>query len=126
MSARLLLSTLIFFIISSSVIAQSVSISGKVTDADNGEPLIGATVVVVNSSQGSVTDLDGKYAISNLPAGTYSLKTSYVGYVGKEISGVEVNNGQVITLNITMSVAKANTLIEVIVITEARKENIAS
>ncbi|HYV92547.1 MAG TPA: TonB-dependent receptor [Chitinophagales bacterium] len=126
MSARLLSLILTFFILSSSVSAQSASITGTITDADNGEPLIGATVAVQNTSQGSVTDLDGKYSIGNLPSGTYTLKTSYIGYIGKEISGVEVKNGQVTTMNITMSVTKTNTLIEVVVTAEARKENIAS
>lgn len=54
-------------------------ISGRVTDADNGEALIGASVVVQGTSSGAVTDADGRYAI-RLPEGATTLRVSYTGY----------------------------------------------
>ncbi len=48
--------------LSTTVSAQR-SISGTVTDADNGEPLIGATVIIVGTGQGTITDFDGKYTL---------------------------------------------------------------
>ncbi len=67
-----------------SAIAQK-SISGKVTDADNGTPLIGATVTVKNSGMGTVTDLDGKYTLQ-VPADAKTLLVSYTGYRTAEIA----------------------------------------
>ncbi|MFA6599289.1 MAG: carboxypeptidase-like regulatory domain-containing protein, partial [Ignavibacteriaceae bacterium] len=66
-------------------------IKGKVTDKSNGEPLIGASVVVVGTSFGAMTDIDGNYSISNLSAGTYAVKATYIGYQPTTLSGVRVN-----------------------------------
>lgn len=57
--------------------AQQITVTGQVTDAEN-NPLIGAAVVVVGTTNGVVTDLDGKYSIQ--AASDQSLKFSYVGY----------------------------------------------
>ncbi|MEO5674659.1 MAG: TonB-dependent receptor [Chitinophagales bacterium] len=102
------------------------TISGIVSDADNSEPLIGANVAVQNSPLGAVTDLDGKYTITGLTAGNYTLKISYVGYEGKLVSGVEVKNNEVTELNSTIGVATANTLTEVVITADLHKENISS
>ncbi|MCL5031054.1 MAG: TonB-dependent receptor [Bacteroidetes bacterium] len=66
-------------------------IKGKVTDLQTGEPLIGANIVVVGTSFGAATDIKGEYAISNLDAGVYELKASYLGYKTVTISNVRVN-----------------------------------
>lgn len=57
-------------------------ITGVVTDADNGAPLVGATVQVVGSTTGVVTDLDGKYALD--AAVGARLKFSFIGYQDAE------------------------------------------
>lgn len=63
--------------------AQDVRISGVVTSADDGEPLIGATVAVKgNSAVGVATDFDGNYTIT-VPAGT-TLQYTYVGHEAQE------------------------------------------
>jgi iron complex outermembrane receptor protein len=56
------------------------SISGKVTNQQTGEVLPGASIVLVNPSFSTVTDVSGKYRIDNLTNGTYQLKVSYIGY----------------------------------------------
>lgn len=61
--------------------AQS-TVMGTLTDP-NGEPLIGASVMVKGTSSGTVTDYDGKYSL-NVPAGSDILIFSYVGYETKE------------------------------------------
>ena len=53
-------------------------VSGTVVDA-NGEPVIGASVIVKGTSNGTVTDLDGKFEVPNVPSGG-RLEISYVGY----------------------------------------------
>ncbi len=77
LSLRRLMFLLLLFVCSSGAFAQS-KVTGKVVDA-SGEPIIGASVMVKGTSNGVVTDLDGNYSISNVPAGA-SLNISYVGY----------------------------------------------
>ncbi|OAV46075.1 mucoidy inhibitor MuiA family protein [Lewinella sp. 4G2] len=67
------------------------SVSGTVTD-ENGEPLIGASILVTGSAIGTVTDFDGRYQL-NLPEDATTLSVSYTGYAStvKSISGNLVN-----------------------------------
>jgi len=55
-------------------------ISGKVTDKDTGEPLIGANVYLSNSTKGAAADSSGIFSIFKIPYGNYDLVVSYVGY----------------------------------------------
>ncbi len=55
------------------------TISGTITDADTGEPLIGASILVKETAKGTITDFDGKYSIE-LPPGKNTLTISYTGY----------------------------------------------
>ncbi|MBK6931663.1 MAG: SusC/RagA family TonB-linked outer membrane protein [Saprospirales bacterium] len=55
------------------------TVTGKVTDAENGEPLIGATVTVVGTTRGAVTDIDGAYSVQ-VPEGSTQLRYAYTGY----------------------------------------------
>lgn len=55
------------------------TISGKVTDEATKEPLIGANILVVGTSSGTITDFDGSYSLS-VPAGATELEISYTGY----------------------------------------------
>ncbi len=56
------------------------SIKGKVTSIDRNEPLPWANVFLSGSSFGTQTDLDGNFELRQLPAGTYKLVVSFVGY----------------------------------------------
>ncbi len=66
-------------------------IRGKVTDAGTGEPLVGANVIVVGTSMGAATNIAGEFVILNVRAGTYSLRSTYVGYQSITISNIRVN-----------------------------------
>jgi len=57
------------------------TISGSVFDKSVNEQLVGATLVLQPGPVKAVSMLNGKYALSNLKAGTYKLKVSYIGYV---------------------------------------------
>ena len=81
------------------------SIKGVLTDAKTGEPLIGASLVIKGTTNGSSTDLDGRYAITNLNAASYNLQVSYISFETKTINGVEVKAGQVTILNIKLAEA---------------------
>lgn len=55
------------------------SITGTVTDAASGEPLIGASILVVGTSTGTITEIDGSYSV-RLPEGSTQLQFTYTGY----------------------------------------------
>lgn len=71
---------LLLALINSAVFAQNGTFSGAVTDAKTGEPLVGATVVLVDTELGSTTDVSGNYTIKNIPPRSYNIRASYVGY----------------------------------------------
>ena len=77
-------------------IAQN-SISGKITDAEDGEPLIGANILVAGTSTGTITDFDGNYTL-NLPDGATTLEISYTGYASQT---VEINGRSVIDIQMS-------------------------
>lgn len=70
--------------ITASAFAQSRTISGKIVDA-NGEPVIGASAIVKGTSNGSITDLDGKFSIKDVPENG-TITVSYIGYKSQTIS----------------------------------------
>ncbi|HEY9166924.1 MAG TPA: TonB-dependent receptor [Candidatus Kryptonia bacterium] len=55
-------------------------ISGRVLDATTKEAIIGASVIIVGTTLGAATDLDGNYTILNIQPGTYTVRASAVGY----------------------------------------------
>lgn len=65
-------------------------ISGTVTDAQTGEALIGANVVVRGTAYGGSTDFDGKFVILNVPPGRFTVSISMIGYGAVSIRDVEV------------------------------------
>lgn len=84
------------------------SISGKVTDEASGDPLIGANILVVGTSTGTATDIDGGYTL-NVPAGATELEISYTGYTTKRVA---IGTGDV--QDITLAAGQA--LDEVVVV----------
>lgn len=73
-------------------------IAGTVVDKTTGEPLISATIRVAGTKLGTKSKIDGSYRIANVPAGTYSLVFSYLGYRGYEVKDVVVKSGEVTTI----------------------------
>lgn len=69
----------------SQLLAQDRTITGVVTDAENGESLIGVSVLVKGTTNGAVTDIDGKYTISRVAEDAKTLVISYVGYATQEV-----------------------------------------
>ena len=56
------------------------SITGLVIDADTHQPLIGANVMLIETELGCASDTDGKFSISNIPVGSYTVSISMIGY----------------------------------------------
>ena len=62
--------------------AQTRTIKGEVTDAQNGDPLIGATIMVEGEKGGTVTDFDGNFSLQ-VSSSAKKIKVSYIGYIDK-------------------------------------------
>jgi len=83
------------------------TISGTVTDAETSEPLIGASVVVVGTANGAITDYEGQYTLE-VPEGVKTLQFSYTGY-----TAVDVEIGASNTINQQLS---AGTILDEVVV----------
>ncbi|MFA3783946.1 TonB-dependent receptor domain-containing protein [Melioribacteraceae bacterium 4301-Me] len=77
-------------------------LAGRVVD-ENGQPLIGTNVIVLETTAGASTDLDGYYSIINLRAGTYKIKFQYIGYQSKVYENVRITSDQTTQLNVTLT-----------------------
>ena len=81
--------------------AQDITVNGTVVD-DTGEPVIGATVMVEGTSNGTTTDLDGNFTLNNVPSDGI-LTVSYVGYEPQEVEVKGRTTINVMMLNDTQS-----------------------
>lgn len=75
-----------------SVLIAAGKIRGRVTDKEGSEGLVGANISIVGTTMGAATDLNGEYIVLNVPAGTYTLRATYVGYSAVQVSNIRVNN----------------------------------
>lgn len=101
---------------------QSGNISGTIVDAETGETVIGASVVIEGTIKGDASDIDGKYNIRNVEAGEYTLIVSYISYAKQIISGVVVKAGETFTLDIALA-PETEFLSEVVVTAQAVLNN---
>lgn len=76
-------------------------IAGKLVD-EEGAPMIAANIIVLQTSFGAATDLDGNYEIV-LPAGTYTVRAQYIGYKTETIEEVIVRAGATTSLDIQLN-----------------------
>jgi TonB-dependent receptor len=93
------------------------TIRGMITDSVTSTPLVGANVYLLGTALGSTTDLEGRYSIMRVPAGSYTLKVSYVGYKSNQ------HNVTVSTAEVTQDAQLAPDVIlgpEVLVTAQAR------
>lgn len=99
---RKLLTTAFLWLLSIGIaFGQSGSISGTVTDAQSGNVLPGANVVIKELQRGSPVNSQGKYKISNVPAGSYTLTVSFIGY-NKTTKTVKVASGEQSKVNFAL------------------------
>lgn len=88
--------------------AQTVTVTGVVTSADDSEPVIGASVLVKGTNTGTITGIMGDFTIPNVPSSATTLIISYVGMVSQEVT---IQPG---TLQVVLK-SDAKTLDEVVV-----------
>ena len=112
----------LFFIIPTLVVAQNSSIQGKIIDETSGEPLIGASVIIVGTGLGAAADFDGNFLISNIKPGKYTIKASFISYRTDSIRNINVEAGKPTVLNISLTSADIK-LQEVEVVAKMNRES---
>ncbi len=107
---RYILSVLLAICFLMPVMAQQTkTISGTVLD-ERSEPVIGANIVISGTTVGTITDLNGKFTLSNFPAGEKYIQISYIGYKSQKI---EVTNKKDITINLEPANSELNEVVVV-------------
>lgn len=103
-----LYASLMLLLFSNLAWAQSATVSGRITDSESNEPLPGVNVLIKNSTQGTVTDLDGNFALQATPEDV--LVFSFIGYLSEEVTVGDQSN---ITLSLMPDI---ETLTELVVV----------
>jgi len=75
----------IMLLLSPAAMSQSLSVTGSVTDKNNQEPIIGASVLVEGTTNGTITNADGEFTLSGVPSGG-TIVVSYIGYTTQRIA----------------------------------------
>jgi len=94
MTNKRLLSVLVLLFVSAYAIAQSGKLSGRVSDIDTKEALIGVSITITSGDQVKAkvsTDLNGDYMTGPLTPGSYEVKFTYIGFQERKVSGVVIN-----------------------------------
>lgn len=86
------------------------TVKGQIVDTESGEPLIGASVLVVGTSQGVITDLDGGFSINVANNATLSIK-----YLGYKEQTIKINQRGTVNLGVIKMQPDAVTLSDVII-----------
>jgi TonB-dependent starch-binding outer membrane protein SusC len=88
------------------------TIAGTITEP-SGEGAVGVSVTLVGTRLGVVTDFEGNFKITNVPAGTYTVKTTYTGFL-EGTQEVTIRNGE--TTNIKMTLQENSNVLDEVVI----------
>ena len=89
--------------ISTGALAQTGSIHGCVFDEASGRELAGASVLVVGTTRGASTDLDGRFTIEKIDAGTHEVRVSFMGYQTRIVSDIEIREGESTELDLSLT-----------------------
>ncbi len=90
------------------------TIKGTIKDAATNDPLPYSNAVLMGTSLGTAADKDGKFIISNIPAGSYTLHISYIGYKSHDLK-ITIKNGQ--TIEQDFSLAGESVVSDTVVVT---------
>ncbi len=87
-------------------------IRGVVTDSLTSRTLVGANVFLVGTALGSATDIEGSYRIESVPAGSYKLRVSYIGYTDREYDiSIEDDKSLILNVGLTPDVIRGQEVI---------------
>ncbi len=82
------------------VTAQTQSITGVVISEEDGQPVVGASVLVIGTNFGTTTDVDGKFTLTNVPSSAKTLRISCIGMQTEEVATFKNLNTQLEDLNL--------------------------
>jgi hypothetical protein len=88
---------------------QAGSISGNIIDSETKSPLPAANIMVIGTSLGASADENGKFTISDIAVGSYSIQCSYLGYKPLIISDIIIKPGRATVVDIPLSVSAIET-----------------
>ena len=77
-------------------------IVGKVKNSETGEPLFGANIILIGTTMGAATDLQGDYFVINVAPGVYAVKASMMGFVTENRTEVQVSVDRTITADFAL------------------------
>ena len=89
-------------IMSVSLLSQTGTLSGVVTDQDYGDAMIGATVQIKDTKLGAMTKVDGSYTIKKITPGIYTVTFSYIGYAKTEVKDVVIKADETTKVEIAL------------------------
>jgi hypothetical protein len=112
--------TVIFCLLSLSLLAQTGKIAGRLTSAKRGDNVAGANVSIQGTDRRTTSDVEGRFSFSNVPVGTYVLVFESLGFQKKAVSEVEVKADEVATMEVLME-EQVKTMTEVTVTATPRK-----
>lgn len=105
----------VLVLLAQNLLAQSGIVKGTVTDALTNEAIMFANVLVMGTSQGTTTDLDGKYEITGLEPGLYDVRVSYIGYEEQTTYEVQITNSK--PANVDFGLQEVSEQLEEVVVT---------
>jgi len=99
------------------------TIRGTVIDKSSQSPLIGASIILMNSDPliGTITDIDGKFRLENIPVGRQGITISYLGYNTIALPGLNLTSGKELVLTIELE-ENITSLSKVVITAEQRKD----
>jgi outer membrane receptor protein involved in Fe transport len=103
---KIIVSSITFFIFLAGTIVYAGTtgkIAGKIIDKSTGEALIGANILIVGSTMGASTDIDGNYFILNIPPGEYQVRASMIGYSSLIVQNIRVSVDQTTKIDFELS-----------------------
>ena len=93
---------IVIILFSSSIFAQSGKIEGTVTDSRTGDALPGVNIILKGTYYGAATDFNGKFLISNISPGTYTVEVSFIGFKTVQYTGTEIVSNKTVLLDIKL------------------------
>lgn len=104
-------------------LAANIKIKGAVKDKLSKEPLIGATIRLLGTQAGAVTDMEGNFELNSMGVleGMYDIEIKYVGYKTEVRRKVRVENGKLVILNLELE-TDAQELADVVVVAKKNRE----
>ncbi len=99
--------------------SQNCIITGVIKDKKTRESLVGATILIQGTTQGTTADIDGNYTIENLKPGTYTLEISYISFKKEILKNIKLTPEKPVHLEICLE--EDSKYIEGVIVKERRK-----